>query len=217
MKYFSQVDMAAMPKIFRLNLINSCTGYKSANLIGTKSQDGISNVAVFSSVTHLGSNPALLSFVLRPTTVARNTYDNIKTTQFFTVNHILESQIKDAHHTSAKYDSNISEFDKTKLEEEYLNDFYAPFVKNTNVKMGCRYLNEYDIKENNTILLIASIEQIYVASEILHEDGWLNLQKAKTVAINGLDGYVKTSLLDRFKYARTDQETESFKKNDYTV
>jgi flavin reductase (DIM6/NTAB) family NADH-FMN oxidoreductase RutF len=57
----------------RLNLINSCTGYKSANLIATKSEDGAVNVAIFSSITHLGSNPALIGFIVRPTTVPRNT------------------------------------------------------------------------------------------------------------------------------------------------
>ena len=53
-----------MKKITRLNLINSCTGYKSANLIGTISNSGKSNVAVFSTVTHLGSDPALIGFII---------------------------------------------------------------------------------------------------------------------------------------------------------
>ena len=37
---YSGADIDQMDKIFRLNLINSCTGYKSANLIGTQSADG---------------------------------------------------------------------------------------------------------------------------------------------------------------------------------
>jgi hypothetical protein len=41
-----------LEKVERLNLIN-CTGYKSANLIATKSEDGAVNVAIFSSITHL--------------------------------------------------------------------------------------------------------------------------------------------------------------------
>lgn len=210
MRHFTKSAFNEMPKVFRLNLINSCTGYKSANLIGTKSKDGISNVAVFSSVTHLGSNPPLLGFVLRPTTVLRNTYGNIKKTGLFTVNHINSSQIKDAHHSSAKYAPEISEFDKTNLEEEFLEDFYAPFVKSSNIKLACKYENEYHIKENDTILLVASIEAIYVTEDILQQDGWLHLEKAKTVTINGLDGYAQPVLLDRFKYAKPDQEIQSF-------
>ena len=77
MKHISKQDLNAMDRIYRLNLINSCTGYKSANLIGTVSTENIYNVAVFSSITHLGSDPALLTFIVRPTTVPRDTYKNI--------------------------------------------------------------------------------------------------------------------------------------------
>lgn len=71
MKHFSKEDISKMSSIYRLNMINSCTGYKSANLIGTKSKKGVTNLAVFNSVIHLGSNPPLIGFILRPTTVAR--------------------------------------------------------------------------------------------------------------------------------------------------
>jgi flavin reductase (DIM6/NTAB) family NADH-FMN oxidoreductase RutF len=64
-------EIEKMGRIERLNLVNSCTGYKSANLIATISNEGKTNVAVFSSITHLGSDPALIGFILRPTTVPR--------------------------------------------------------------------------------------------------------------------------------------------------
>lgn len=191
-----------MDKIFRLNLINSCTGFKSANLLGTKSKTGTPNVAVFSSITHLGSNPPLIGFVLRPTTVPRDTYKNIKETGVFTVNHIHSEIVADAHHTSAKYPDNISEFSQTSLAEEYVGGFHAPYVKGAKIRLGCKFLNEYEIKENDTLLLVSEIEHLYIDSNIQEEDGWLNLQKADTVTINGLDGYAKPQLLDRFPYAR---------------
>jgi flavin reductase (DIM6/NTAB) family NADH-FMN oxidoreductase RutF len=192
-----------MDKIFRLNLINSCTGFKSANLLGTKSLNGVSNVAVFSSITHLGSNPPLIGFILRPTTVPRDTYRNIKDTGVFTVNHIYSDIIKDAHHTSAKYPDEVSEFTKTDLEEEFLDDFPAPFVMGAKIRLGCRFLNAYEIKENDTLLLVSAIEHVFIADQdIQQQDGWLKLENANTVAINGLDGYATTSLLDRYAYAR---------------
>ena len=119
MKNISKETISHMDKIETLNLINSCTGFKSANLIATKSIEGNTNVAIFSSVTHLGSSPSLIGFIIRPTTVPRDTYKNIMETGYFTVNHITIDMIADAHHTSANYDSGISEFDKTNLEEEY--------------------------------------------------------------------------------------------------
>ena len=77
MIHIKRNDFDKLDHVFRINLINSCSGFKSANLIGTKSNAGTSNVAVFSSVTHLGSNPPLLGVVFRPVTdVPRNTYEN---------------------------------------------------------------------------------------------------------------------------------------------
>ncbi|MCB0400430.1 MAG: flavin reductase, partial [Winogradskyella sp.] len=162
MAEFSRNDIDQMHHLYRINLINSCSGYKSANLIGTKDNLGTSNVAVFSSVTHLGSNPALLGFFLRPTTVIRNTYHNIRSTGKYTINHIYNDILEDAHHTSAKYDAQISEFDATNLEEEYKDDFFAPFVKGSPIQMAMSYVEEYPIKANNTILLIGKIEKLYV-------------------------------------------------------
>ena len=47
-------------RIRRLNIINSISGIKPANLIGTSSNSGQSNLSIFSSVIHLGSDPALV-------------------------------------------------------------------------------------------------------------------------------------------------------------
>lgn len=210
MKDLSKAEISQMEKIERLNLINSCTGYKSANLIATKSLDGNSNVAIFSSITHLGSEPALIGFIMRPTTVPRDTYKNIKETEFFTVNHITVDMIEDAHHTSANYELGVSEFDKTKLEEEYKKGILIPFVKRSPVQLYCKYLNEYHIKENDTIHIIASIEKLFFDENLQHEDGWLQIDKGNVIALNGLDGYCLPKLVDRFQYARKDVPSKSF-------
>jgi flavin reductase (DIM6/NTAB) family NADH-FMN oxidoreductase RutF len=210
MKAISKEAIARMEKVPRLNLVNSCTGYKSTNLIATKSIDGQSNVAIFSSVTHLGSEPPLIGFIMRPTTVPRDTYKNIKETGYFSVNHVTVDMIEDAHHTSANYDLGISEFDKTNLEEEYKTDIEIPFVKGSPVQLYCKYVNEYYIKENNTIHIVASIEELFFDEELQHEDGWLQIDKGNVIALNGLDGYCLPKLVDRFQYARKDQPTQSF-------
>lgn len=210
MKHISRDVISQMEKIERLNLINSCTGYKSANLIATKSLDGKSNVAIFSSVTHLGSDPAMIGFIMRPTTVPRDTYKNIKDTGFFTINHITVDMIEEAHHTSANYESCISEFDKTNLEEEYKDNIEIPFVKGSPVQLYCKYINEYYIKENDTIHVIASIENLFFEEQLEHKDGWLQIDRGNVVALNGLDGYCLPQLIDRFQYARKEIPTTSF-------
>tara|TARA_B110000495_G_C23005313_1_gene593819 strand:+ start:928 stop:1539 length:612 start_codon:yes stop_codon:yes gene_type:complete len=202
MQSFKKTDINKMSKIYRLNLINSITGYKSANLIGTKTNDNINNVAVFSSVIHLGSNPPLIGFFLRPTTVPRHTYENILKYGCFTLNQISKSQIKSAHQTSAKYSKENSEFKETGLKYDFKDGIEAPFVKNSPIQVGCSYINEYDIKENNTIFIIGKIEVIYVNKNLLLDDGLVQLDKGEIVAINGLDAYALPKLIERFSYAR---------------
>ena len=202
MRHFELKELEGLSKIYRLNLINSVTGYKSAHLIGSISPSGDENLAVFSSIIHLGSNPALIGFILRPKTVPRNSHANMKSTGVFTLNAISSNQIEDAHHTSAKYPDNISEFDQTNLEPEIKQGWKAPYVKGAQIQIGCSYVNEYLIKENDTILVIGKIEHLFIEEQLLGKDGWIQLDKGDIVSINGLDGYAIPTLIKRFEYAR---------------
>ena len=202
MHKFTRIDIDKMSKIFRLNLINSITGYKSANLIGTKTDDKINNVAVFSSVTHLGSDPPLIGFITRPENGNRNTYNNILKNKLFTINHILKNQIISAHQSSAKYPKNVSEFDKTDLKAEFKNNFDAPFVKDSPVQIGCSFVNKYFIKENKTTLMIGQVEMLFINKKLLIEDGFVQLDREDIITVNGLDGYALPKLIKRIPYAR---------------
>ncbi len=200
--HLSRKAIDEMNHLYKINLMNSISGYKPANLIATKSEDGTTNVAVFSSVVHYGSSPAILGFVLRPTTVVRNTYDNIKKTGFYTINAINEVIIEDAHHTSAKYPSGVSEFDKTDLTEIYKDDFFAPYVAESPIKIGMKFLEEHPIKANGTILVLGEVTDLYFKESMLSEDGFLNLSEEKIAAINGLDTYMVAKEYKRLSYQR---------------
>lgn len=201
-RHFSQKTIQKLEHYTKINLINSITGFKSANLIATKSKDGISNLAVFNSVSHLGSEPAMIHFTLRPHTVPRHTYENILDISYFTINAISTDIIQKAHQTSAKYKSNISEFETTGLTEMYKDNFLAPYVSESPIQLGCKYLNTYDIKENGCLLIVASIENIYIDNSIISEDGFINLDQGNIASIVGLDGYYKPEKIERLPYAR---------------
>lgn len=202
MAYYSREDIDNLGKIFRINLINSCSGFKSANLLGSISKEGITNVAVFSSVTHLGSNPPTLGFILRPTTVPRNTYKNLKELGYFTINHIHEAIIDDAHHTSAKYPEDVSEFDVTNLEEEYKGKYKAPFVKGAPVQMSMKFVEEIYVPSNDVMLIVSQIEELYVNDELLQDDGLINLSLGNVATINGLDSYAIPKFKKQLSYQR---------------
>lgn len=206
--YFSGSQIKAMDQRYRANFINSLSGYKSANLIGTRSQDGIENLAIFSSVIHLGSHPPLLGFILRPTSAIRNTWDNLNSTGVFSVNHVNQSIYQQAHHTSARYSGEVSEFEKSGLTPVYKNDFEAPFVAEAPVQIACKMQNHYFIEENKCRLIVGEILGVTTETSPA-EDGFLGLAQQDTVCINGLDAYALPQLLDRLAYAKPDVPTKS--------
>jgi len=201
--HLSKQDILNTSKINRLNLINSITGIKPANLIGTISKDGHTNLAIFSSVIHLGSSPALIGFITRPNKkVRRDTLNNILETNYFTINHIHQNFIEQSHKTSGKYKKDESEFNMCNLTEDYLFDFLAPFVKESKIKMGLKLQNIIDIPDNETKLIIGLIEQIYIDDIALEKNGDINLQVVNDVGIGGLNNYYKLEKIAHLPYFR---------------
>ena len=197
---FNTENIVELDKLFRINLINSITGAKPANLIATRSKNGKDNVAIFSSVVHLGSNPAMIGFVMRPQ-IDKNTdtYQNILETKSFTINHITEDIYIEAHKTSIKTD--ISEFELFDLHKEE-RAFKVPFVKGSPVQIGLNLLKMIDLP-NGCIFIIGSVEYIYTEDEIINDEGKLNLEKGNSVALSGLDGYYGLKFLKSIKHVKT--------------
>ena len=190
-----------LERIYRLNLINSVSGFKSANLVGTIGDTGKLNLAIFSSVIHLGSNPPYLGMILRP--VPGDTINNIMETGVYTINHVSSDIYELAHHTSAKYKSEISEFDVTGLTPEFINDFKAPFVGESNIKIAMSMQEIIPIQSNGTKLLVGKIEEVHVPENIIDHDGTLDIAKAETMAISGLNSYHQTQRIAKLEYQKS--------------
>lgn len=198
-----------MPKHQKTHFINSLGGFKSVSLLGTINKSGQTNLAIFSSIFHIGAHPPLIALIFRPSPPERDTLRNLLETGFYTINHINESIYKQAHQTSARYDDTISEFDVTGLQPEYKNNFLAPFVKESNIQMGIEFKERIDITINNTIMIIGQIKEVYVPENCINEDGFIDLEKANTITCSGLDSYHKTVQLDRLSYAKPNLEITS--------
>lgn len=206
---YTEEKFQHLPSRQRASLINNCCGIRSANLIGTVDTQLQENLAVFNSVMHLGSDPALIGFILRPLTVERHTYDNIQQTKFFSINQIPKDLYSEAHQTSAKYKKNESEFETCAIEQEYFDDYTIPFVKKSNIKIACRYESEYNIKENGCVMIIGKIEMIAVDDSGLGPDLWINHEKLNSIGIGGLDTYYSVKCMDRLMYAQPYQDSKS--------
>jgi flavin reductase (DIM6/NTAB) family NADH-FMN oxidoreductase RutF len=186
----------------RAQLINSISGFRSTVLIGSKDIAGQTNLAIFSSIVHIGSNPPLLSFIMRPDSVERHTLTNIMDTGYYTINHIHNNIYEQAHQTSARYPKSVSEFDATGLTPEYKNEFVAPFVKESHIQIAMEFKERVTIEINQTSMVIGEIKAVYFPTNCLELDGFINLEKAGTITSAGLDSYHATQLLQRLEYAK---------------
>lgn len=200
----TEKDILDMETRSRAAFINSLSGFKSASLIGSVDKNGKTNLAIYSSVLHLGSNPALIGFINRPDSTSRHTLENILETKCFTINHINESIYIQAHQTSARYPKDISEFDSTGLNPEFGEILKAPYVKESIIKYGLEFVEKHELKINGTILIIGKVVEIFIPENCLLRHGAIDIEKAKTLVILGLDSYHTTRQLGRLSYAKPD-------------
>lgn len=200
--YFSKNDIEKLEKIKRLNIINSIAGIRPANLIGTTSETN-SNLAIFSSVMHLGSAPALMGFILRPEgEVKRNTYENIKENGVFTINHVPHDKVENSHATSAKYPEKESEYKICDFKEQWLDGFNAPFVEESALKIGLSFVQAIDIEINKTSLIIGQVEHLFVDDNRISEEGYIDLETINSIGVSGLNNYYQLKKLASYPYAR---------------
>ena len=104
----NSLEIHNLEKQQKVHLINSLSGFNSVSLVGTTSNSAKTNLAIFSSIFHIGANPPLIAMIFRPSPPERNTLSNILDTGFYTLNHLNESIFKQCHQTSARYDKEIS-------------------------------------------------------------------------------------------------------------
>jgi flavin reductase (DIM6/NTAB) family NADH-FMN oxidoreductase RutF len=202
-KHFSLSVLQTLDRFTRANFINSLSGFKSLSLIGTVNGKGVSNLAVFSNIVHLGADPALIGFINRPLSAAPHTLQNIQETGIYTVNLVTELMYKQAHQTSAKYPDGVSEFEMTGLTAEFKEGYIAPFVAESPVQYVLKFEQVMPIELNNTFLVIGSLQEAYVPADIQEEDGFLDLAKAGILTSLGTSGYYKTDKIDNLPYAKT--------------
>ena len=209
MQQYSPAEWQSWERFYRANFINSLTGFKSASLIGTINAQGVPNLGMFSSMVHIGSDPALIGYINRPLAAAPHTLANIKANGFYTVNHIQASFLEQAHQTSAKYPDEVNEFTEVGLTEEYLEGIHVPFVKESAIKYLLSLKEVVPITLNNTFLVIGQLEQVLIDPALQPTtDGFLHLDQAGSICSNGLDAYYNTTLIDRYTYAKPDVPVE---------
>lgn len=198
---FTERDWEVREGRFWTNFFNTLSGFRSSVLIGTTDGNSQHNLGIFNSLVHLGANPPLMGFVLRPTTVKRDTYNNILATRHYTINHISESMIDAAHQTSASYEASESEFEAAGLTPELNQTKRAPFVVESPVSFLMEYQEEHAVM-NGTRLIVGAIKEVHLKDDFIEEDGSLKMAEQELIVTSGLYHYHGVSFIKKKLYAR---------------
>ena len=75
-------------------------------------------------------------------------------------------------------------------------------VKEAKIKIGLKFIEKHEIKYNGTILAVGEIIEVNLPENVVAQDGYIDVEKAGTIAISGLDGYHETIRIARLPYAK---------------
>lgn len=220
-KWIFEKNIDEFERPYRVNFINGLSGFKSAHLVATNGDNGVDNLAIFSSVFHLGADPALMGMIIRPDSVERHTLANIRSSGYYSLNHVHKDIYQQAHQTSARYPAEVSEFEAVGLTAERLDASAlknvrqasinipfnkVPFVKEAFVKVLLGLDDIVPIKANGTLLVIGKVLAVNLPVESLNRQGVINYQSLNEVAVVGLDNYYQARQIGRLSYAKQDKE-----------
>lgn len=206
MKHFTLSDIQSWDRFYRGNFINSLSGFKSATLIGTINKMLQPNLAIFSNIVHIGADPALIGFINRPKAAAPHTIQNIEAVGWYSMNHINQNIVEQAHQSSAKYPADVNEFDATGLTMEYKQQIPVPLVAQSLIQYVLQLEEIIPIKQNGTYLVIGAVKDVFVNNEtIIQNDGFLSIDQAGSMCSLGIDAYYECKQTKRYDYAKPNE------------
>jgi len=88
------------------------------------------------------------------------------------------------------------------LTPAFINNFKAPFVEESNIQLAIEFKERINLAINNTIMIIGEIKEMHFPTNCLQADGYLDIEKAGSIACTGLDSYHFTNRLERLPYAK---------------
>lgn len=187
---------------WRINFVNSLIGPKNLHVLLTRSPQGVINAAIFNSGLHIGSSPPYVGFLLRPTTVPRHTYENLRHFPYATLNAVGRSFFEKAHATHAKLPPEESEVERFGLALQSEPDEPLPYLAESPLTARLRWVEEHLLTINKTRLLVFAVEVVRVKADP-DPDGFLRLDALGLVAGSGCDGYWSLDFMGRLPIQRT--------------
>jgi flavin reductase (DIM6/NTAB) family NADH-FMN oxidoreductase RutF len=170
---------------------------------GTRSKDGINNLAPFSFYNAFSSTPPIVGFSTIPRLDGRkkDTLQNVIDNKCFTLSAVSHRLVTEMSKSAALLEPEEDEFSYAGLEPAEAQTINAPYVKDALLVFECE-LNQvisFGDVEGSGNLILGQIKHININDDI-YEDGYVNFEKLDPVG--RLAGNWYATIRDKFELKR---------------
>ena len=170
---------------------------------GTRSKDGINNLAPFSFYNAFSSTPPIVGFSTIPRLDGRkkDTLQNVIDNKCFTLSAVSHRLVTQMSKSAALLEPEEDEFSYAGLEPAEAQTINAPYVKDALLVFECE-LNQvisFGDVEGSGNLILGQIKHININDDI-YEDGYVNFEKLDPVG--RLAGNWYATIRDKFELKR---------------
>lgn len=137
--------------------------------IGTRSANGVNNLAPYSFFNAVGDKPKLVMFA---SSGRKDSLRNIEDTGVFTVSFVSRSLLKAMNESSAPVPSEVDEFTLSGLEAAEAQLVNAPFVRDAAAALECRAtmittLQDMEGKPTDSHMVVGQVVGIHIAERVV--------------------------------------------------
>lgn len=198
---FLDAAQLSHPDIYRI-LIGSIAPRPVA-WVGSRSKDGINNLAPFSFYNCFSSKPPIIGFstIPRPDGRKKDTLQNVLDTKCFTLNAASHALVKQMSKSAATLEPGDDEFVYAGLEPAEARHVNAPYVKEALLVYECklREVISFGNEPGSGNLILGEILYIHIDDSI-YQNGRIDIEKLDPVG--RLAGNWYSTVRDRFEMER---------------
>jgi flavin reductase (DIM6/NTAB) family NADH-FMN oxidoreductase RutF len=173
--------------------------------VSTIGEDGIFNLAPFSTFAGISVEPPIVCFsvVSRRDGQKKDTLKNIEFSKDFVINVVNETLAQAMNQTSASYPSFVDEFKEVGLTPVKSDMVQAPRVAESPINMECklRQILEFGKSPGGSHLIIGEVVLVHLWDGLVI-DGEIQMSKLKAIGRLGGESYCRTT--DTFEMKRPD-------------
>ncbi len=169
-----QIDPASLPTREVYALLTSAIVPRPIAWLGTRSAEGVDNLAPFSYFMGVGSRPPSLAVSVARARgagglVLKDTARNILDTEVFTVSIVSRPRVRAMAVTAGRWPPEADEFAEAGLRAVPGTRVDAPWPEGARVAMECRLLRHVDL--DTTSLFVGEVLLVHVDEAALAADG----------------------------------------------